>query len=202
MTEANQVWVIDDDRSIRWVLEKALTKAGMQVTSFSSANGVMEALERNQPEVIVSDVRMPGMDGFALMEKIKASYPELPVIIMTAHSDLDSAVSAYHSGAFEYLPKPFDVDEVTSLVQRALDVRLQQQVEVADFRVFHQFLPQCRRQFGDAFEEKLISQATARTLEDSMAIGWEILGLLAETELTRLSNEQIIRYIRREKARA
>ena len=100
MTEANQVWVIDDDRSIRWVLEKALTKAGMQVTSFSSANGVMEALERGQPEAVISDVRMPGMDGFALMEKIKATYPELPVIIMTAHSDLDSAVSAYHSGRF------------------------------------------------------------------------------------------------------
>ncbi len=125
MTEANQVWVIDDDRSIRWVLEKALTKAGMQVTSFSSANGVMEALERGQPEVVVSDVRMPGMDGFALMEKIKATYPELPVIIMTAHSDLDSAVSAYHSGAFEYLPKPFDITEAVEQVQRACKLRLE-----------------------------------------------------------------------------
>jgi two-component system nitrogen regulation response regulator GlnG len=125
VTEANQVWVIDDDRSIRWVLEKALTKAGMQVTSFSSANGVMEALERGQPEVVVSDVRMPGMDGFALMEKIKATYPELPVIIMTAHSDLDSAVSAYHSGAFEYLPKPFDITEAVEQVQRACKLRLE-----------------------------------------------------------------------------
>lgn len=123
MMEANQVWVIDDDRSIRWVLEKALTKSGMQVTSFSSANGVMEALERGQPEVVVSDVRMPGMDGFALMEKIKVTYPELPVIIMTAHSDLDSAVSAYHSGAFEYLPKPFDIKEAVDQVQRACKMR-------------------------------------------------------------------------------
>ena len=123
MTEANQVWVIDDDRSIRWVLEKALTKAGMQVTSFSSANGVMEALERGQPEAVISDVRMPGMDGFALMEKIKANYPELPIIIMTAHSDLDSAVSAYHSGAFEYLPKPFDIGEAVDQVQRACKLR-------------------------------------------------------------------------------
>jgi len=123
VTEANQVWVIDDDRSIRWVLEKALTKAGMQVTSFSSANGVMEALERGQPEVVISDVRMPGTDGFALMEKIKATYPELPVIIMTAHSDLDSAVSAYHSGAFEYLPKPFDIKEAVDQVQRACKLR-------------------------------------------------------------------------------
>ena len=127
MTEANQVWVIDDDRSIRWVLEKALTKADMQVTSFSSANGVMEALERSQPEVIVSDVRMPGMDGFALMEKIKASHPDLPVIIMTAHSDLDSAVSAYHSGAFEYLPKPFDIKEAVDQVQRAARLRREAQ---------------------------------------------------------------------------
>ena len=127
MPHSNEIYVIDDDRSIRWVLEKALTKAGMQVTSFSSANGVMEALERNQPEVIVSDVRMPGMDGFALMEKIKASYPELPVIIMTAHSDLDSAVSAYHSGAFEYLPKPFDIKEAVDQVQRAVRLRREAQ---------------------------------------------------------------------------
>ena len=123
MTEANQVWVIDDDRSIRWVLEKALSKAGMQVTCFSSANGVMEALERGQPEAIISDVRMPGMDGFTLLEKIKNIYPELPVVIMTAHSDLDSAVSAYHSGAFEYLPKPFDIEEAVDQVRRACKLR-------------------------------------------------------------------------------
>jgi len=123
VTEANQVWVIDDDRSIRWVLEKALSKAGMRVTSFSSANGVLESLEREQPETIISDVRMPGMDGFALLEKVKATYPELPVIIMTAHSDLDSAVSAYHSGAFEYLPKPFDIEEAVDQVRRACKLR-------------------------------------------------------------------------------
>jgi two-component system nitrogen regulation response regulator GlnG len=123
VTEPNQVWVIDDDRSIRWVLEKALTKAGMQVNAFSSANGVIEALERTQPEVVVSDVRMPGMDGFSLLDKIKQRHPELPVIIMTAHSDLDSAVSAYHSGAFEYLPKPFDIDEAVDQVQRACKLR-------------------------------------------------------------------------------
>ena len=123
MTEMNEVWVIDDDRSIRWVLEKALTKAGMQVTTFSNANGVMEALERGEPEAIISDVRMPGMDGFALLQRIKQKYPELPVVIMTAHSDLDSAVSAYHSGAFEYLPKPFDIEEAVDQVQRACKLR-------------------------------------------------------------------------------
>ena len=135
MTEANQVWVIDDDRSIRWVLEKALTKADMQVTSFSSAAGVMEALERAQPDVIISDVRMPGMDGFTLLDKIKATYPELPVIIMTAHSDLDSAVSAYHSGAFEYLPKPFDIQEAVDQVQRAVKLRRESRNGGAEDRV-------------------------------------------------------------------
>ena len=123
MTESNKVWVIDDDRSIRWVLEKALNKAGLQVTTFSNANGVMEALEREQPEVVISDVRMPGMDGFVLLERIKQAHPDLPVVIMTAHSDLDSAVSAYHSGAFEYLPKPFDIDEAVDQVQRACKLR-------------------------------------------------------------------------------
>jgi two-component system nitrogen regulation response regulator GlnG len=123
VTDTNHVWVIDDDRSIRWVLEKALSKAGMQVTCFSNANGVMEALERSQPEAIISDVRMPGMDGFALLERIRQKYPSLPVVIMTAHSDLDSAVSAYHSGAFEYLPKPFDIEEAVDQVQRACKLR-------------------------------------------------------------------------------
>ena len=125
MNTTDQVWVIDDDRSIRWVLEKALGKADMTVTSFSSATGVLEALEREQPDAIVSDIRMPGMDGISLLERIHASYPDLPVIIMTAHSDLDSAVTAYHRGAFEYLPKPFDVDEAVAQVRRACRLRYQ-----------------------------------------------------------------------------
>jgi two-component system nitrogen regulation response regulator GlnG len=119
MTEGNRVWVIDDDRSIRWVLEKALQKADIQVTSFSNATGVMEALEREQPDAVVSDIRMPGTDGLALLDRIHSSFPDLPVIIMTAHSDLDSAVAAYHGGAFEYLPKPFDVEEAVDQVRRA-----------------------------------------------------------------------------------
>ncbi len=128
MTEGNKVWVIDDDRSIRWVLEKALQKANIQVTSFSNATGVMEALEREQPDAVVSDIRMPGTDGLTLLDRIHGSYPDLPVIIMTAHSDLDSAVSAYHGGAFEYLPKPFDVDEAVDQVQRACRHRHQNKV--------------------------------------------------------------------------
>ena len=119
MPPNSSVWVIDDDRSIRWVLEKAFEKAGLSVRCFPSADGVLESLLREQPDVIVSDIRMPGMDGLSLLERINEVYPDLPVIIMTAHSDLDSAVAAYHGGAFEYLPKPFDVDEAVEQVSRA-----------------------------------------------------------------------------------
>ncbi|MCW9022409.1 MAG: nitrogen regulation protein NR(I) [Sedimenticola sp.] len=119
MPPNSSVWVIDDDRSIRWVLEKAFEKAGLSVRCFPSAEGVLESLIHEQPDVIVSDIRMPGMDGLSLLERINQSYPELPVIIMTAHSDLDSAVAAFHGGAFEYLPKPFDVDEAVEQVSRA-----------------------------------------------------------------------------------
>ena len=127
MKHTQTVWIIDDDSSIRWVLEKALGKANIAVASFDSGNGALEELQREEPAVIVSDIRIPGINGLELLEQIHERCPELPVIIMTAHSDLDSAVSAYKGGAFEYLPKPFDVDEVTSLVQRALDVRLQRE---------------------------------------------------------------------------
>lgn len=119
MNREPRVWVIDDDRSIRWVLERALRKADMNITSFSNGVGVMEALEREQPDVVLTDIRMPGVDGLDLLRQIKARHPGLPVIIMTAHSDLDSAVSAFHGGAFEYLPKPFDLDEAVAQVTRA-----------------------------------------------------------------------------------
>jgi two-component system nitrogen regulation response regulator GlnG len=121
MAEQERVWVIDDDQSIRWVLEKALEKAHMDVRSFPSASGILNTLERSRPDVLITDVRMPGMDGFALLEEIQRRYPELPVIIITAHSDLDSAVSAYQGGAFEYLPKPFDVEEAVELTRRAVE---------------------------------------------------------------------------------
>jgi len=121
VSEAESVWVIDDDQSIRWVLEKALEKAHMDVKSFASASGILETLERGQPDALITDVRMPGMDGFELLGKIQQRYPDLPVIIITAHSDLDSAVTAYQEGAFEYLPKPFDVQEAVDLTRRAVD---------------------------------------------------------------------------------
>jgi two-component system nitrogen regulation response regulator GlnG len=120
MTDTHTIWVIDDDRSIRWVLERALKQAGMTVKTFDNADGVLEELESGQPDAIISDVRMPGTDGLQLLEMIGEHHPNLPVIIMTAHSDLDSAVSAYQGGAFEYLPKPFDVDEAIELVNRAI----------------------------------------------------------------------------------
>ncbi|MCQ4320552.1 nitrogen regulation protein NR(I) [Stutzerimonas stutzeri] len=119
MSRSETVWIVDDDRSIRWVLEKALQQEGMTTQSFESADGVLAKLARQQPDVIISDIRMPGVSGLDMLAQIRDLYPRLPVIIMTAHSDLDSAVASYQGGAFEYLPKPFDVDEAVSLVKRA-----------------------------------------------------------------------------------
>ncbi|QYK01644.1 nitrogen regulation protein NR(I) [Shewanella psychrotolerans] len=118
MTE--KVWVLDDDSSIRWVVERALKGAKISCASFAAAESLWQALELAQPQVIISDIRMPGTDGLTLLERLQLHYPHIPVIIMTAHSDLDSAVSAYQAGAFEYLPKPFDIDEAIGLVERAL----------------------------------------------------------------------------------
>ena len=117
---SEQVWILDDDSSIRWVLEKALAGANISVASFDSANNLLIALDHSQPEIIISDIRMPEIDGMTLLGKINNQFPQIPVIIMTAHSDLDSAVNAYQNGAFEYLPKPFDVDEALLLTKRAL----------------------------------------------------------------------------------
>ncbi len=121
------VWVIDDDRSIRWVLERALRHEGMDVTSFENGRGVLEQLEDGSPDVIISDIRMPDTDGLQLLDQIGSRYPGLPVIIMTAYSDLESTVSAYKGGAFDYLPKPFDVDDAVELVHRAVDHSIHQE---------------------------------------------------------------------------
>ena len=119
MQQLDKVWIVDDDRSIRWVLEKALQKAGIETQSFASANELLKSLPTALPQVLITDVRMPGIDGLELLKYIQDNYPDLPVIVMTAHSDLESAVSAFHGGAFEYLPKPFDVNVVVETVQRA-----------------------------------------------------------------------------------
>lgn len=120
MTQANQVWVVDDDKSIRWVLEKALTRSGIQVDVFSNGELLLKKLESDVPDVVISDIRMPGINGLDMLEKIVSKHPKLPVIITTAHADLDNAVSSYQSGAFEYLPKPFDIDDAVAMTRRAL----------------------------------------------------------------------------------
>ena len=119
MADSLTVWLVDDDASIRWVLERALKASGMASRSFEDADGVLAALEGGEPDVLITDIRMPGKSGLTLLEEIQATHPRLPVIVMTAHTDLDAAVAAYQGGAFEYLPKPFDIDEAVALVRRA-----------------------------------------------------------------------------------
>ncbi|MBK9685730.1 MAG: nitrogen regulation protein NR(I) [Betaproteobacteria bacterium] len=122
------IWVVDDDQSIRFVLEKALQREGFSVRCFASPREVLEALEDDAPQVLVSDIRMPGGSGIDLLGAVKQRHPGLPVIIMTAYSDLDSAVSAFQGGAFEYLPKPFDVVKAVELIRRAVEESLREDV--------------------------------------------------------------------------
>jgi two-component system nitrogen regulation response regulator GlnG len=139
----NPVWIIDDDRSIRWVLEKALGRENIPVKSFAMATEALRALAEEQPPAaLISDIRMPGTDGLDLLRQVKIHYPELPVIIMTAYSDLDSAVAAFQGGAFEYLPKPFDVDQAVALVRRALAESVQHGVATEDVGVMPEILGQ------------------------------------------------------------
>ena len=120
MPKHAKVWVADDDSSIRWVLERALTHAGITNESFADADALLGQIGAGRPDVIISDIRMPGTNGLELLARISENYPDLPVIITTAHSDLDSAVASYQKGAFEYLPKPFDIDEMIAVTERAL----------------------------------------------------------------------------------
>ncbi|MDH5425245.1 MAG: nitrogen regulation protein NR(I) [Gammaproteobacteria bacterium] len=131
------VWVIDDDPSIRWVLEKALTKAEMQVTSFENADNILSSLQTQTPDAIITDIRMPGTSGLELLEGITQNHPELPVIIITAHSDLDSAVSSYQGGAFEYLPKPFDINDAVSIARKACASRQKHSNAATDITSHH-----------------------------------------------------------------
>ena len=120
-----RVWLVDDDASIRWVLERALRNGGMTPRAFEAAEPALEALRREAPDVLITDIRMPGQSGLSLLQRIRDTRPALPVIVMTAHSDLGSAVSAYEGGAFEYLPKPFDIDQAVALVRRAANAAAQ-----------------------------------------------------------------------------
>lgn len=121
MTKNEQVWVVDDDKSIRWVLEKSLQHEAIPVRVFSSADKALSALNKTEPSIIFSDVRMPGTDGFEFLNTLQDDHPNIPVIIMTAHSDIETTVNAFQSGAFEYMSKPFDIKEVVEVARRALD---------------------------------------------------------------------------------
>ena len=123
------IWILDDDKSIRWVFEKALARTDLEFKTFSSVPEAMNALNREQPQVIVSDIRMPNGSGLDFLAEVKKRYPEIPVIIMTAYSDLESAVAAFQGGAFEYLAKPFDVDQAVDIIRRAVDESMRQAVE-------------------------------------------------------------------------
>lgn len=129
MAKQDLVWIIDDDQSIRWVLQKALEQAGFSVRAFETANEIGALLDRMQPNVILTDIRMPGIDGLELLSLIQQKAGTIPVIVTTAYTDLDSAVASYRRGAFEYLPKPFDVDEAVGLVRRAIEHRRRRPVE-------------------------------------------------------------------------
>jgi two-component system nitrogen regulation response regulator GlnG len=121
-TRKLNVWVVDDDQSVRWVLEKALRQADMNPTCFERAEHLLDAIDSGAPDVLITDVRMPGMSGITLLQHLRDRCPELPIIVITAHSDLENAVAAYKGGAFEYLPKPFDIDEAIELVNKAARV--------------------------------------------------------------------------------
>tara|TARA_B110000908_G_scaffold152142_1_gene187513 strand:- start:129 stop:1547 length:1419 start_codon:yes stop_codon:yes gene_type:complete len=120
MNSTSEIWIAEDDRSLRWVMEKAISREGIEVRSFENGDDLLVALQSSLPEIIISDIRMPGIDGLELLTEIHSSRPDIPVIITTAHSDLDSAVAAYQGGAFEYLPKPFDLDELVDVARRGV----------------------------------------------------------------------------------
>lgn len=123
------IWILDDDKSIRWVFEKALARTDLEFKTFSSTAEALNALNREQPQVVVSDIRMPNGSGLDFLSDIKQKYPDIPVIIMTAYSDLESAVAAFQGGAFEYLAKPFDVDQAIEIIKRAVDESMRQAVD-------------------------------------------------------------------------
>ena len=181
------VWIVDDDRSIRWVIEKALSREGIAFNSFSSAQEALDALTDGAPEVLVSDIRMPGLSGLELLQAVKQRHPAVPVIVMTAYSDLDSAVSAFQGGAFEYLPKPFDIDQAVELIRRALD-ESRRETEVAE---------------GDLTPQEILGQAP------SMQEVFRAIGRLSQSSATVLitgesgtGKELVARALHRHSARA
>ncbi|WP_191602055.1 nitrogen regulation protein NR(I) [Marinomonas algicola] len=174
MNTSETVWIVDDDKSIRWVLEKTLEQEGMQCRLFDSAETLIKLLDQEQPNAIISDIRMPGMDGLSLLNKLQTEHPYLPVIIMTAHSDLESAVASYQGGAFEYLPKPFDVDDAVTLVKRAL---LHHKESMPKIENQHEIEPEI-----EDVERDIIGEAPA------MQEVFRAIGRLANSNITVLIN--------------
>ena len=168
MPKQARVWVVDDDSSIRWVLERALNQAGIDNESFADGDQLLKRMASEQPDVIISDIRMPGTDGLQLLSILSERHPELPVIITTAHSDLDSAVASYQRGAFEYLPKPFDLDEVVAITERAL--------------------AQAREKRGDQPEAGLLPQTEIIGEAPAMQEVFRAIGRLAHSNITVLIN--------------
>ena len=158
-----QVWLVDDDASIRWVLEKALKGGGMSARCFDQADNALTALRTEAPDVLMTDIRMPGKSGLDLLKDIQASRPGLPVIVMTAHSDLDAAVASYQGGAFEYLPKPFDIDKAVDLVRRAA----QQATVSIDVDAARRSIPEL---LGQAAAMQQVFRAVGRLSRSSMTV--------------------------------
>ena len=164
-----KVWIVDDDSSIRWVLARAMRSEGYEVSDFENAGTVLHALKKNHPDVLITDIRMPGMDGLELARSVRKDHAQLPCIVMTAHTDLDSALASYESGAFEYLPKPFDLDDAVRLVRRALEPKDEQSV---------------KRQLEDATDMELIGEAPA------MQDVFRAIGRLAKSNINVLLQGQ------------
>ncbi|MGZ4995811.1 MAG: nitrogen regulation protein NR(I) [Methylobacter sp.] len=167
MTKSETVWIIDDDKSIRWVVEKALQKADIATRSFSGAVDLLTALQNDLPDALITDIRMPGIDGLELLNRIQVTHPNLPVIVMTAHSDLESAVSAFHGGAFEYLPKPFDIKEVVDLAHRACIHSKQQQIAVVDAPTAQESTPEI---IGEAPSMQEVFRAIGRLARSHITV--------------------------------
>ncbi len=168
MHRHNKVWIVDDDSSIRWVLERALSQAGIDNESFADGDELLQRMDSDLPDVIISDIRMPGTDGLQLLSLISEKHPDLPVIITTAHSDLDSAVASYQRGAFEYLPKPFDLDEVIAITERAL--------------------AQAGEERGDLREPEELPQTEIIGEAPAMQEVFRAIGRLAQSNITVLIN--------------
>ena len=178
LTKNSEVWVVDDDVSIRWVLERALNDVGLSVRQFRSGDEAMGLFDHELPNLVMTDIKMPGRSSLEFLEILGGRFPEVPVIVMTAYTDLDNAVSAYGSGTFEYLPKPFDLDEATALVKRALTRRTDWQTALRQ-SVDEQLAIGSSDLLGHlgAEFERILLQATlaftkGRKQEAALRIGW------------------------------